>query len=118
MVDKYYEDMRNTIKKYQSQEWLLKEWKKRPALFDKSGKYIKRYSGEEFDSKIYDLIENGWDHEHCEFCWITICDDNHQEHVHQAYESDGNWICPDCYQHLILDHEDPEIYLEPESKSC
>ena len=114
MVDQYYEDMRDDISMIQSQRLELKKWKSSPALFDKSGKYAQPYSGKKFDPEKFVLVENGWDHDHCRFCWATISDCDHKKCVHEAYDSNCGWICPDCYQHLIVNEEDPKAFLESE----
>ncbi|MBL7214125.1 MAG: hypothetical protein ISS71_00440 [Phycisphaerae bacterium] len=111
MVDQYYEDMRDDIKEAQSHKWALKKWISQPALFDKSGKYATPYSGQDFDSEQFHIVEDGWDHDHCRFCWATFCDNENHEHFHEAYHLECGWVCPDCFQHLIINSEDPEIYL-------
>jgi hypothetical protein len=30
------------------------------------------YTGQPFDSEEYELVEGGWDHEHCDVCWARI----------------------------------------------
>lgn len=111
MSNEHYTELRNTIREWQSQEWHLKKWKKQPALVSKSGKEIQFYYGQDFAPETFDLIENAWEHDHCEFCWITISDCVHNKCIQEAYESDDGWICPDCYEHLIINQEDPETYL-------
>lgn len=40
-------------------------WKPRPALIDKAGqKWL--YTGQKYDPKYIQLIEDGWTHDHCE----------------------------------------------------
>jgi hypothetical protein len=45
----------------------------------------------------------GWDHDHCEFCWSEISDQPVDEHVqHNAAwvteDDDYHWICPRCFE--------------------
>lgn len=34
----------------------------------------KPYDGEPFDPEVYELMEGGWDHEHCDVCWAKVTD--------------------------------------------
>jgi hypothetical protein len=34
----------------------------------------KPYTGEPFDPDEYELVEGGWDHEHCDVCFATVTD--------------------------------------------
>jgi hypothetical protein len=40
------------------------------------------------------------DHEHCEFCWQKIMDDDSSDVIREAYTTDDNyyWICPECFK--------------------
>lgn len=41
-----------------------------------------------------ELIESGWDHEHCEICLATLGPDGQPE----GYVSEGaTWVCEHCY---------------------
>ena len=35
------------------------------------------YTGDPFDPDEYELIEDGWDHEHCDVCSATVVDGMH-----------------------------------------
>jgi hypothetical protein len=46
-------------------------------------------------------IHEGWDHDHCEFCWVHFCDDPLDEPDTQVEgyvtEDDCHWICRSCF---------------------
>lgn len=43
----------------------------------------------------------GWDHDHCEFCWAEISDDetSHADFSEAWVTADDNrtWVCPACF---------------------
>ena len=50
---------------------------------------------------VWSPYREGWDHDHCAFCWAEISDqpiDEHTEH-NTAWVTDDNyhWICPKCF---------------------
>jgi hypothetical protein len=89
------------------QHWSLKTWKPSPALRGQDG-HTTQYHGQEYDPSQFELIENGWDHDHCEFCWVTI-DANHREGAEtEGYTNGIYWICSECYQRYIVEGKDPK----------
>jgi hypothetical protein len=81
--------------------WTHKVWTPTPALIDKTSGSSRQYVGQKFDAKYFDLVPDGWTHDHCEICYETISNkegygDN------EGYEADnGDWICNDCYNLFI-----------------
>jgi hypothetical protein len=47
------------------------------------------------------LIENGWDHEHCELCWEKI---GYGGQASGFYSSEKNWVCENCYENYVKTH--------------
>ena len=118
MAEEFYGQLGELIKDCQSQKWQLKKWKAQPALIEKSGRFIQYYYGQKYDFGKFELVEDAWDHDHCEFCNITISNCEHKNCIHEAYESaDHCWVCPDCYRHLVISREDPETYLKNKWKN-
>ncbi len=77
----------------------LERWRNQPALVSKDGMTLRPYTaGEEFDSEVWDLVPDAWDHEHCAICWNHICD--FEDHgFREAYLNDsGEWVCPPCFE--------------------
>ncbi len=52
------------------------------------------YHGEPYDTSKFDLVEGGWDHEHCSVCFFTIKDG------HTYWENGGRikLLCDACYE--------------------
>jgi hypothetical protein len=43
-------------------------------LNEEGGHLWKPFRGEPYDPAVYELIQDGWDHEHCDVCWARIAD--------------------------------------------
>lgn len=88
--------LREELPYLRATSFILKTWKSKTALVDKKGGTIRLYSGKEFDENYFDLVENGWTHDHCEICAQDIRDGD------EAYENEElDWVCPICYHYLI-----------------
>jgi hypothetical protein len=46
-----------------------------------------------------EIIEGGWDHEHCELCWAEIAASG--EHQREGYTDGKTWICVSCFNAYI-----------------
>ncbi|OGS69135.1 MAG: hypothetical protein A3G95_02760 [Flavobacteria bacterium RIFCSPLOWO2_12_FULL_31_7] len=76
--------------------WNSEIWKSKPALIDKNGGTLRPYIGQKFDNNSFELIKDGWTHEHCEICIERI------ENNQNAYESQNeDWVCENCYDFFI-----------------
>ncbi|GAH08333.1 unnamed protein product, partial [marine sediment metagenome] len=71
--------------------WTRKKWKKVPALVSKDGKGLKKYYGQKYDPKYFDLVEDGWDHDHCEICMWPISENEGYDIGY--FDGDSDWIC-------------------------
>jgi hypothetical protein len=116
MSDSYYKELRDYADECLSMHLELRIWMKQPALVNKSKMEYRWYDGQEYDPQLFDLVEDAWDHDHCEFCNSTIKDCDCGECVKEAYENDGKWMCQGCFEHLIENGEEPEIYLKKVNK--
>lgn len=82
-------------------KWSFTNWSFRPALVDINGN-SREYLGQDFDSDKFELIENGWTHDHCEICFTNISEgDNNSDFEIDGFEYDSDWICKCCYENLI-----------------
>jgi hypothetical protein len=89
------------VARLRTSSWALKSWSPSPALFAKDGGPSAKFHGQAFDPTKYDLVQEGWGHDHCPFCWVTICDDPAPEDIAEAYTNGYDWVCPDCFaKHL------------------
>ncbi len=61
-------------------------------------------------------LRQGWDHDHCEFCWATFSDTGDPDHLHEGYATADHyhWVCPACcsdfrqlfeWRILLVSHE-------------
>ena len=82
-------------------KWTYKIWETTPALIDKSGGSSRQYVGQNFDSKYFDLVENGWTHDHCEICFHTISNVESYGDTDGFKTENGDWICKECYNLFI-----------------
>jgi hypothetical protein len=67
------------------------------------------YTGEPFDPEEYELVEGGWDHEHCDVCWAKIVDG-------MSYWPNANPppyvdLCEACYPRVM-----PLLDLAPDAE--
>jgi hypothetical protein len=82
----------NELRNY---KWEYKKWTTRPALIDKSSSSSIEYGGQNYDSKYFDLVQNGWTHDHCEICSATITDGD------DGFNIGNTWICQFCHENFI-----------------
>jgi hypothetical protein len=85
--------------------WTYKVWKPTPALIDKSGGSSRQYAGQRFDPKYFDLVEDGWTHDHCEICVATISNKEGYGDTDGYVNDNGDWICKECHN-LFIKPED------------
>jgi hypothetical protein len=107
----------NTVKTLRSiGTWNLKKWRPTPALVDKSSGTSRPYVGQNYDEKFFDLVPDGWTHDHCEFCTNRISDKNiYEDCLTQGYNLNNDWICEKCYN-LFMQTDDIEKELEKYQK--
>ena len=43
----------------------------------------------------YEPYREGWDHDHCEFCAVTMTTETKEAY---CTEDKYHWICPSCYE--------------------
>jgi hypothetical protein len=56
---------------------------------------------------VWRPYRDGWDHDHCEFCWAEISDrpiDDHTQYNAAWVTADDHysWICPGCFEDFRL----------------
>ena len=47
--------------------------------------------------KQYKKHSERWEHEHCEFCWATFCEQPECLHHGHCTEDEKHWICEKCF---------------------
>jgi phage terminase large subunit-like protein len=50
--------------------------------------------------KIYTKYREGWDHDHCEFCWAKFMEQPGPEILTEGFVTPDNyrWICKNCFE--------------------
>ena len=49
--------------------------------------------------KPYRKYREGWDHDHCEFCWAKFMEPGTPDTLHEGYSTrdDYWWVCSQCF---------------------
>jgi hypothetical protein len=60
-------------------------------------KYLK---GITLQLKKYKRDRDGWDHDHCEFCWEKFSESLSETVLNEGYATEDNyrWICTQCFE--------------------
>ena len=60
-------------------------------------KYLK---GASLEWKTYTRYREGWEHDHCEFCWAKFMETAGPEIHTEGYATQDNyrWICKPCFE--------------------
>ncbi len=77
------------------------QWKPRAALIDKNSKTSRLYTGQNYDPTFIDLVEDGWRHDHCGVCSITLTDFQNEFQQTSGYFNGYDWVCKWCYETII-----------------
>jgi hypothetical protein len=107
----YEEFRRRQVEDLRKLSWRLCEWHSQPALFGIADHTLQRFHGQPFDRSQFKVVENGWDHDHCELCWAKITDlpGLDAKHFGEAYTDGGDqWLCQPCFERVIRRGEAPE----------
>ena len=51
-------------------------------------------------AKSIKRVHNGWDHEHCAICHVSINEKG--EHKSGYKDDSGKWVCNNCYESYVL----------------
>ena len=85
------------VARLRQSRWNLETWRPSAALFSKNGRLSAKFRGQPYDPQQYELVPDGWEHDHCPFCWATICDYPSEKFLAKAYTNGYDWVCPDCF---------------------
>ena len=69
---------------------------------DEGGCLWKPYRGEAYDPAVYELVDGGWDHEHCAVCWARV------EAGDRYWADEGGAhvdLCPTCHPLVVRELE-------------
>ena len=58
------------------------------------------FTGVELGWRRYRVFREGWDHDHCEFCWAKFAEREDSEVLHEGYATPDElkWVCGPCFE--------------------
>ena len=93
--------------------WTFRRWTASPALKDKSvGGNTTLFTGQKYDNRYTEYIEDGWTHDHCEICksYLTESDEINEQYGYT--DNYHTWLCYECYRkHVTNDFVINEFLL-------
>jgi hypothetical protein len=104
-IREMYEDLKGTTFHHM-------KWKPRPALVDKKGKTTRLYTGQKFDPNYIDLVEDGWTHDHCQICFVSIGKQENQYTQSEGYFDGYDWLCKSCFETFLTVENLEEVLAE------
>ncbi len=90
----YQEEIENLVKSCRKRTWIQSTWAPRHAFLNKNG-ILSLFNGQVKGNG--QVIENGWDHDHCEICGFILNEEYHDGYIDQ----EENWICVECFSVFI-----------------
>lgn len=75
--------------------WTKEIWTSKDALIDKEGGITHLFYGQVYNKTKFDIIKNGWTHEHCDICFSGVRNGD------ICYTHEGEMICDLCYIDFI-----------------
>lgn len=85
--------------------WSRQVWRPSPALIERKGGSSRFYYGQKYDPKYFDLVEDGWTHDHCLICWWALRESDDPEESTGYSNESGGWICTECFERFVRDDE-------------
>jgi len=105
MAMSWEEEREELIEAFKQDTWVRRKWRKVPALVAKDGSRIVLYGGQEYDPALFDLVPDGWGHDHCELCFKTITDfvreGGQAPVVDEGHTNGSDWVCCECFAKYI-----------------
>ncbi|HSC52739.1 MAG TPA: hypothetical protein VLC98_03930 [Phnomibacter sp.] len=102
-IREMYDELHNNDFKYT-------KWFPRPALIEKTLKTSWLYTGQNFDPKLIELVQDGWTRDHCQICSATISEVDNEYSFSEAYFDNYDWVCKSCYE-LVLKSDNVEEFI-------
>jgi hypothetical protein len=82
-------------------------WGERTELVLDSSRNWQRIEFQPRDGVLYhndgrvEVIEGGWDHEHCSICWENISPDQ-PDNKYGYFDQNNDWVCQSCYEKYVI----------------
>lgn len=80
--------------------WERRLSKPRDALVKRAGGALMLHRGEEYDAQEFDLVKDGWKHDHCVVCWKMLYDPERLDESF-GYTNGEHWLCQQCYDAFL-----------------
>lgn len=94
------EVFKEDIDHFKTLNWAFSKWIATPAIKDKSGGTTK-FVGQQFNPEQWEYLEDGWNHDDCEICLMTLFDSENTFENYGYISNEEDWLCFECYQKLI-----------------
>lgn len=79
-------------------DWIHQKYKASPALANKSMGSTCQYTGQQYDPEKFEMVKDGWTHDHCDICFQKISSIPDQGDPNGYTRDNNDWICNDCYE--------------------
>jgi hypothetical protein len=80
--------------------WQRRLSQPRDALVRRAGGAIMLYRGGIYDPTEFDLVKDGWKHDHCVICWKMLYDAENPDESF-GYTNGEHWLCLQCYEAFL-----------------
>jgi hypothetical protein len=84
--------------------WERRPVKPRDALVRRDGKGVMLNTGESYDAQVFELVKEGWKHDHCVVCWQKLYNADRPEESF-GYTNGAEWLCQRCYDAFLAGKE-------------
>jgi Clp amino terminal domain, pathogenicity island component len=74
--------------------------KPRDALVKRADGALMLYRGGIYDPGEFDLVKDGWKHDHCVVCWKVLYNPEHPDESF-GYTNGEHWLCQQCYDAFL-----------------
>ncbi len=82
-------------------QWAYEKWVPGPALLDRRRARSCRYVGQPYDPAEIELVEGGWDHDHCEICGWKLRETDDPDCGFGYVSPDRDWVCVECHRQFL-----------------
>jgi Clp amino terminal domain, pathogenicity island component len=72
----------------------------RDALVKRADGALMLYRGDNYDAQEFDLVKDGWKHDHCVVCWKLLYNRDHPDESF-GYTNGEHWLCQQCYDAFL-----------------
>jgi hypothetical protein len=72
----------------------------RDALVKRAGGAVMLYLGGDYDAQEFDLVKDGWKHDHCVVCWKMLYNPERPEESF-GYTNGEHWLCQQCHEAFL-----------------